>query len=173
MPLAPAALAAHRHLVYGYALRLLGDASDAADVTQEVLVRVWRQGDGIEPERRTAWVLRVTRNACLDALRARQTRRAYTPNDDLAIAAAPCTGESPDALTEAADFQRRLERALDRLDEPYRSIVILREIQALPYADIAEALDLPLNTLKVYLHRARRSLREALRAAVPAEDLLP
>jgi RNA polymerase sigma factor (sigma-70 family) len=173
MPLPHAALAAHRHLVYGYALRLLGDASDASDVTQEVLIRFWRQGEGIEPERRTAWVLRLTRNACLDALRARQTRRAYTPNDALAVDAAPCNGESPHTLTEAADFKRRLERALDRLDEPYRSIIILREIHALPYTDIAEMLDLPLNTLKVYLHRARRSLREALRAAVPAEDLLP
>lgn len=173
MPLPHAALAAHRHLVYGYALRLLGDASDAADVTQEVLVRLWRQGDGVEPERRTAWVLRVTRNACLDALRARQTRRAYTPIDAQAVDLAPCNGESPYGLTEAADFQRRLEHALDRLGEPYRSIVVLREIHALPYADIAEALDLPLNTLKVYLHRARRSLREALRAAIPAEDLLP
>jgi RNA polymerase sigma factor (sigma-70 family) len=173
MPLPHAALAAHRHHVYGYALRLLGDEDDAADVTQDVLVRLWRQGESVEPERRTAWVLRVTRNACLDALRSRQTRRAHTPNDGALVDAARCNGHSPAALTEAADFRRHLDHALAHLDEPYRSIIILREIQDLPYQEIAETLDLPLNTLKVYLHRGRRRLREALRHAVPAEELLP
>lgn len=173
MPLSPPALAAHRHHVYGYALRLLGDAQDAADVTQDVLVRLWQEGERVEPDRRRAWVLRVTRNACLDALRSRKTRRAYTPTDAALLRVAPCDDHSPHLLTEAADFRRHLDDALARLDEPYRSILILREIQGLPYSEIADALDLPLNTLKVYLHRGRRSLRRTLRAVLSPEDLSP
>ncbi|HLT46321.1 MAG TPA: RNA polymerase sigma factor [Rubricoccaceae bacterium] len=171
MPLDTAALAAHRHRVYAFALRLTGCREDAADVTQEVLVRLWRHGDQVEEARRTAWTLRVTRNAALDLLRSRTARAAHTvTHNDLPYAAAD-GGHTPDTLTEAADFRRHLDHALAQLDEPYRSIVILREIEDLPYQDIADALDLPLNTLKVYLHRARRRLRDALRTTLPAEAL--
>src|SRR5690606_37843648 len=55
MPLDTAALAAHRHRIYGFALRLAGCRDDAADVTQDVLVRLWRHGDTVEEARRTAW----------------------------------------------------------------------------------------------------------------------
>src|SRR5690606_16190676 len=144
---------------------------DAADVTQEVLVRLWRHGGEVDEHRRTAWTLRVTRNAALDLIRSRRTRTAHTLNHDGLTEAAPDGGHTPDTLTEAADVRRHLDRALGALDEPYRSIVILREIEDLPYQDIAEALDLPLNTLKVYLHRARRRLRDALRTTLPAEAL--
>jgi RNA polymerase sigma-70 factor, ECF subfamily len=173
MPLSSDALAAHRHLIYRYALRLLGDADDAADVTQDVLIRLWHHSENVPVERMTAWVLRVTRNASLDLLRSRRKRLDHydpaTAADDLATDGR----HSPDAIAESADFRRHLDQALARLDEPYRSIIILREIEQLSYRDIAEALDLPLNTLKVYLHRGRRSLRETLRAAIPVEDLLP
>jgi RNA polymerase sigma-70 factor (ECF subfamily) len=172
MPLSDAALAAHRHRVYGFALRLTGCRDDAADVTQDVLVRLWRHGDTVPAERLTAWVLRVTRNACLDLIRRRQTRDALTPTSAFTADEAPSPTQTPDEETEAREFRRHLERALDELDEPYRSIVVLREIEDLPYQDIADALDLPLNTLKVYLHRARRRLRDALRVALPADDLM-
>jgi RNA polymerase sigma-70 factor (ECF subfamily) len=49
------------------------------------------------------------------------------------------------------------------LDEPYRSILIMREVQDLPYQDIADAMAMPLGTVKVYLHRARRRVREEVR----------
>ncbi|NNF57561.1 MAG: RNA polymerase sigma factor [Rhodothermaceae bacterium] len=173
MPLSSDVLAAHRHRVYGFALRLTGCRDDAADVTQEVLVRLWRNGDTVEPERRTAWALRVTRNACFDVLRRRQTRATLTPTSAMPADEAPSATHAPDTHTEASDFRQHLARALDTLDEPYRSIVILREIDDLPYQEIADALDLPLNTLKVYLHRARQRLRDALRLALPAEELIP
>lgn len=171
MPLDTAALSEQRHRVYRFALRLTGCREDAADVTQEVLVRLWRHGDRVEEAKRTAWTLRVTRNAALDLIRSRQTRTSYTVNHDGLTEAAPDATHTPDRLTEAADVRRHLEHALDALEEPYKSIVVLREIEDLPYQDIADALELPLNTLKVYLHRARRRLRDALRATLPAEEL--
>ena len=171
MPLDTAALAAHRHRIYAFALRLTGCRDDAADVTQEVLVRLWRHGDTIEEAQRTAWTLRVTRNAAYDLLRRRQTRAAYTVNSNDFADAAPDEDHGPDTFTEAADLRAHLNHALARLDEPYKSILILREIDDLPYQEIADTLDLPLNTLKVYLHRARRRLRDALRVTLPAEEL--
>lgn len=173
MPLPPSALAAHRHRIYGYALRLLRDEQEAADVTQDVLIRLWRHGDGIAPERRAAWVMRVTRNASLDALRARQSRTRYIVSHDDIDQSILSNGHSPVAATESADFRALLDRAIDDLEEPYRSIVVLREIEELPYQDIADVMDLPLNTVKVYLHRGRRRLREALTACLSAEELQP
>ena len=171
MPLDPSALAAHRHRVYRFALHLTGCREDAADVTQEVLVRMWQRGDTVPEDKQTAWVLRVTRNAAFDLLRARSTRTRYTPTDNDRADISSDDAPLPDTLAESADLRHHLRAALAALDEPYRSIVVLREIEDLPYQDIADALDLPLNTLKVYLHRARKRLRDALAASLPAEEL--
>ena len=72
----------------------------------------------------------------------------------------------PERQAEAADFRRHLEEALRDVAEPYRSIVILREIEQLQYEEIATAMAMPLNTVKVYLHRGRRMLRTKLREFV-------
>ena len=167
---APDIVAAYRHRVFGLAMRLLGDREDAADVTQDVLVRLWQRGGAVPPEQQTAWVLTVTRNACLDVLRKRQTRETYTPPAHDAAEATSMT-HGPDVLAEASDFRARIERALAGLSEPYRSIVLLREVEDHTYEDIATAVGLPLNTVKVYLHRGRQRLRDALRHRLPAEDL--
>lgn len=171
MPLDTAALAAHRHSVYAFALRLTGSREDAADVTQDVLVRLWRHGEDVPEEQRKPWVLRVTRNAAIDLIRRRKTRNSHTIAHEALLEHAATHTHSLDTLTEASDFRDHLERALGTLDEPYRSIVILREIQGFSYQDIADALELPLNTLKVYLHRARRRLRERLMEMLPVEEL--
>lgn len=172
MPLDSSVLAAHRHRVYDFAVRFLGCREDAADVTQDVLVRFWQRGEHVEPERQTAWVMRVTRNACLDCIRKRKTRNAYTPSsnsiDDFAT-----TTISPERVAESTDFRSHLEDAIDGLEEPFQSLVILREIHGLSYKELAETLDLPLSTAKVYLHRARKRLRTALQQTIPAEELTP
>lgn len=170
MSLDSSVLADHRHRIYDFAVRFLGCREDAADVTQEVLVRLWQRGEQIDPARRKAWVLKVTRNACLDLLRKNKTRQAYTPAtpsiDDFAHDA-----PTPDRLAESSDFRVFLEHAIEQLDEPYRSLVVLREIHGLSYKELAETLDLPLSTTKVYLHRARKRLRSTLRQTIPAEEL--
>jgi RNA polymerase sigma-70 factor (ECF subfamily) len=114
------------------------------------------------------WLIRVTRNASIDALRKRGSYRALVDEDPEGEATSrfASPGAGPDAAAEAADFRKQLERALHQIHEPYRSIIILREIQDLKYEEIAAALDLPLNTVKVYLHRGRRLLRERLREFV-------
>lgn len=170
MPLDTAVLAAHRHRIYGFALRFTGCPDDAADVTQDVLVRLWRHGDSVDPERRTAWTLRVTRNACIDMLRARKARHAHTLPAPVLVDIAPDDAHSPAHLTESADLRVHLEQAIADLDEPYRSIIWLREVDDLSYQEIADALELPLNTLKVYLHRARKRLRDTLRPILLSED---
>lgn len=158
----------YQDTIYTFAHYYLGDAADAEDVTQEVLIRLWRHHKTLDLERISGWIMQVTRNACIDAYRKRKTyvQAVETDTEGLSYQQAAGTEPSPAQAAEASEFQEQLEQALNRLSEPYRSIVILREIQDLKYDQISETLDLPLNTVKVYLHRGRKMLREALRPLV-------
>lgn len=152
----------HQHRVFGLACYLLGNRDEAADVAQDVFLRLWTHRATVEEDRALPWLLRVTRNACIDVLRRRQTTTTLFDVDTERTEEAPSHGAPPDAAVEAADFNDRLRGALDGLREPYRSIVILREIQELKYDEISGAMDLPMTTVKVYLHRGRKMLRERL-----------
>ena len=149
----------------------LGDRTEAQDVTQDVLLRLWQHRDNVDEDRLLGWLLRVTRNACVDALRKRKAQRNVMTSDSEALEYTPGQGPTPETSAEAADFQGHLERALRRMAEPYRSIVILREVQELKYEEISGAMDLPLNTVKVYLHRGRKMLREHLSEVMHRETV--
>jgi RNA polymerase sigma-70 factor (ECF subfamily) len=156
----------HQNRVYSYAYYLLGSREEAEDVSQEVLLRLWTNIETVEPEAAGAWLTRVTRNAAFDRLRRRRSQKKLIAGSlDASQAEPPTTAlaDDPEGGARAWDVQRHLRRALADIAEPQRSIVILREIQGLKYVEIAELLELPLNTVKTYLHRARRTLREQLR----------
>ena len=156
----------YRHRVYGFAYHYLVDEDAAADVTQDVFLRMWQNRTKIDDERVLGWLLRVTRNACVDAVRKRNAYRRRIETNSDTIDAQADRAPLPDQQTSASLFNDRLNAALNKLDEPYKSIIILREIQEYKYGEISETLDLPLNTIKVYLHRARKKLRKEL-----SEDL--
>lgn len=161
----------HQDRVYGLAVHLLRDTDEAADVAQDVLVRLWKHRDGIDAERVVGWLLRVTRNACIDAHRKRQAYQRVVTSDDEAAQRAPSLGRSPDAEAEAHHLRPHLRRALDDLGEPYKSLVILRDVQGLSYTELCDALDLPMPRVKVYLHRARKRLRAALEPVLTYEAI--
>lgn len=156
----------HQHRVFGFAAYYLRNQEEAEDVTQEVLLRLWRNIERVEPEKAGAWLTRVTRNACFDCLRSRRSRgRIFQAGLDCEAIEAADGADSPEQALAARDVDRLLKEAVAALDEPYRSIALLREVQGRSYQEIADALELPLNTVKTYLHRARRRLREHLRPA--------
>lgn len=156
---------AYRDRIYTFALYSLRQPEEAEDVTQEVLIKLWQHGERVDMENVGAWIMRVTRNAVIDVVRRRRTRTAVIADEadyDIASNYAASPG-SADYGVESREFRDALEEALASLDEPYRSIIVMREIQELKYTEICEALDMPLNTVKVYLHRGRRARREALK----------
>lgn len=159
----------HRDRIFTFAFYSLKNREDAEDVTQEVLIRLWKHRKHLADEFLTAWILRVTRNACCDVVRRRRVRQGKTEENAHQPEIESMASHDPDPHhhAEAADFRRRLQAALSTLPEPHRSIVILREIQGLKYDEIAATIGKPLNTIKVYLHRGRKLLREQLRE-VPA-----
>ena len=148
--------------IYGFACSFLKDQAAAQDVTQDVFIKYWEHYDDIDEDRALGWLMRVTRNACIDVFRKRKTRRRSVTVNSENLDRAESVQPSPHADAEATDFEEHLNEALDRINEPYRSVVMLREIQNLKYKEIANALDMPINTVKVYIHRGRKKLRKQL-----------
>jgi len=149
-----------KNRVFSYAAMILRDRTEAQDVVQEAMVRLWQHQSGIEPAGAPMWLKRTTHNLCIDRLRRRKTR----PEVGVETLESHGADENPgpDRLAEAEELGREIERALGKLSEQDRSVIVLREVQRLPYGEIAEMLDLPLGTLKARLHRAREQLRKKL-----------
>ncbi|MCB0720263.1 MAG: RNA polymerase sigma factor [Bacteroidetes bacterium] len=158
------AVVQHRDRVFGFALHFLGNRQEAEDITQDVLIRLWSNRDSVDQSTLAAWLLRVARNACVDQYRKRKIRSQgvdpISPDHDTIAAA----GEiMPDTEIDNRMLTDQVMKSVDALREPYKSIVILREMQDLTYEEISAALELPLSTVKVYLHRGRRAVRESIR----------
>jgi RNA polymerase sigma-70 factor (ECF subfamily) len=149
-----------RHRVFTHALGCLRDRDDAEDVTQETFLRLWRAGGDVPADRAGAWLLRVAHNLCIDHTRRRRTWRAYLGRPD------------PDALERLVGDSRpepgdqglgdELHAALATLPAETRSMVLMHYQQGLKLREIAALLDVGLGTLKVRIHRARKTLRAAL-----------
>lgn len=152
----------HEDYVYRFARSMLKDKPTAQDVTQEVLVKLWEHQDELDENGIMGWLSCVTRNACIDKLRARQRRRKTVRVDSDGVDRAASPDRTPDRHAETEDLRDHILDALDRVDDPYRRVVALRELQGLKYKEIATALDMPLNTVKVYLHRGRKKLQAEL-----------
>ena len=144
----------HRDNVWSLARYLLRDASEAEDATQEVFMRLWKHRKRIDEDRLKAWLMKVTRNECLDRIR---RSRPGEELDDY-----PAEGGDPLLDMQRAELSQWLNLAIGRLKEPYRSLVVLRDVQQHSYADVAFAMELSMQQVKVYLFRARRKLRDQL-----------
>ncbi len=151
---------AYQDQAWSLARYLLKDASEAEDATQEAFIKLWQHREDIDPERIKPWLMKVTRNTCLDRLRRRKPETELTE--------VHLTEEhGPQAGAEQGELGRWLQTAIAGLKEPYRSLVVLRDIQQHSYDEVAGATELSLAQVKVYLHRARKQLRERLAEVRP------
>lgn len=160
----------HSDEIYRYARALLANAPDAEDATQEVLLRLWRHLPRLNPFNLRAWLLQTTRRYCLDQIRRRANRAAPLPLDQGTLE------DQPDELAAnpslAADSSLRLQQAREallKLPENLRSVFVLYEVNGLRYREIASVLDIPINSVKVYLSRAREKLSNLLIQETPCK----
>ena len=155
---------AYKDFIFTYAYYFTGTREDAEDVTQEVLLKIWQNMDTLRKGITKSWVSTVTRNLCIDWARWRTARPDMTiaadAEDDDQFSAPPVHIST----AEQNELRSTIEKAIARLPEQLRSVVILREIEELKYEEISEVLDIPLNSVKSYIHRGRRLLREQLTA---------
>lgn len=177
-------LDAHGDALYAYALRRLGSPADAEDAVQDCLVaglgaaRPFR-GDSAE----RSWLVGILKHKVLDALRARYRRKEHAadlsslvsaPLEDFSdgfwrvhqqgLALGDDSGGGASALgsMERAEFARRVARAVERLPEPMRAVLVLREVDGLSTSELGEALGVSASQVWTLVHRAKARVRREL-----------
>jgi RNA polymerase sigma-70 factor (ECF subfamily) len=154
--------------VYNTCYRMCHNQADALDLTQSTFLKALEALPRFEVRAKFyTWLFRIAVNLTLSHRRAQRRRPALTlrqfDDDGRAFEPAAAHGASnPSAPTEQAELHQRLEAALQRLDEEFRVAVVLRDVEGLEYAAIAEILDVRVGTVKSRIHRGRLMLREFL-----------
>lgn len=151
-------LTAHQTRVFAVCLRILGDREKALDATQETFITVLRKLDTFQGRSAfSTWLYRIAVNACYDLLR-KEGRRPTSPLSE--------THQPPDPAAlrelESAEVRPAIERALAELPAEYAAVVALSDLEDLPLHEVAEALQLPLGTVKSRLFRGRKRLAQDL-----------
>lgn len=158
----------HSDEIYRYARSLLANASDAEDATQEVLLRLWNHLPTLRPFGLRSWLLQATRSYCLDQLRRRAHHATPISVDDEMLEEQPDhQALNPSAVADARMRLAQAHESLQRLPENLRSVFVLYEVNGLRYREIADTLGMPINSVKVYLSRAREKLAELLNQKEP------
>jgi RNA polymerase sigma-70 factor, ECF subfamily len=153
----------HETRVYNLSYRLLGNADDAREASQEAFITCVRKLKGFRGESAFGtWLYRVTSNACYDLLRRR--KRTPTPVEEL-----PEPEAAEDVAKSASDVVD-VQRALTRVAEDFRIVLVLHDIEGLPYEEIAVVVGVPVGTVKSRLHRGRVSLARELGGEHPGRS---
>lgn len=160
--------------VHGYVSRMLGGSEDAEDLTQEVFVRMYQGMDSFRGEAGlSTWLLRIANNLCIDHFRRSKKHRAIAyslddpqggagGDDNSAGRELPDMGQEPYRALANQELSERLESAIGALPDKLRAVLILHDIEDVPYDEIARIVACPLGTVKSRLFNARVQLRRSL-----------
>jgi RNA polymerase sigma-70 factor, ECF subfamily len=160
--------------VFSLIYRMVRDRELAEDLAQETFIKVLNAIDSYRPEYKfSSWIFKIANNAAIDQLRRRSLDTLSldgSPHAESAEAIEATTLQIGDdresQLDEVANRElgAMIEEAIGQLRPEYRNCILLRHVEGRPYEEIAEILDLPLGTVKTYIHRARNELRILLAA---------
>lgn len=155
----------HLDMLYNVALRLTGSSADAEDLVQDTVTRAYRSWDKYEPGTNArAWLIAIMRNTFINRFRSERRRPTAVEFDSVEEFAVFETVQDVDP--EGTFFRYivddEVKRAVQDLPEEFRIPIVLSDVEGLSYAEIAEALDLPIGTVKSRLFRARRRLQRRL-----------
>jgi RNA polymerase sigma-70 factor (ECF subfamily) len=158
----------HQNAVIGTVAKMLGNASEAEDISQQVFMRVWRHAKRYRPDAKfTTYLFTITRNLVFNETR-RRSRKKEVSADEREETTKHLIADSPDRRPDAELLQLELQQAVDAaiasLPETQRMAVILRRYEQLSYEEIAKTLKLSVSAVKSTLFRARTTLRESLKA---------
>jgi RNA polymerase sigma-70 factor (ECF subfamily) len=158
--------------VFSLIYRMVRDRSLAEDLAQDAFIRAFNAIGSYNPGYKfSSWMFKIAHNLTIDHLRRRRLDTVSihgSPNATTADEQArtslvlESTEERPDAYVENVELGSQIEAAIGRLRPEYRSVTLLRHVEGYSYQEIADILELPLGTVKTYIHRARLELKAAL-----------
>ena len=158
--------------VFSLVYRMVRDRALAEDLTQEAFIRAFNAIGGYNPGYKfSSWIFKIAHNLTIDHLRRKRidtislhgSPNALTEEEQARtrpIVESP--DERPDAYVENLELGDEIEAAIGGLRPQYRTVTLLRHVEGYSYNEIAEIMDLPMGTVKTYIHRARLELKEAL-----------
>lgn len=160
----------YQRRVFGLAYSMTSDAGVAEDVAQEAMIRVWRHAPVFDPRRGsvTSWVLTITRNLAIDALRLR--RAVPTDPDDFAATALASAEHNPEDAVRRGDVRQTVRAALTVLPEEQRRAVVLAAVYGRTALEISESEGIPLGTAKTRIRTGLIRLRAAVERAEGVSD---
>lgn len=145
--------------------KIIGDPNIVEDLTQEVFVRVFESLKEYKfISALYTWIYRITVNICIDEIRKRQRSRAYSLSDILSQNPKVEPSYSPvEKNIERSEMREMIEKAIEKLPSEYRTVIVLRDFEDLPYEEIAKILKIRIGTVKSRIFRARKLLAEYLK----------
>lgn len=165
--------------VFSIIYRMVRDREKAEDLAQETFVRTFNNLDRYDRSYKfSSWLFKIAYNLTVDHLRRKVIKTISIHGSPDAVTAdqqeatsvtLESTEEAPDARLESLELADQLELAIGKLREEYRTVIILRHVEGRAYEEIAEIMGIPLGTVKTYIFRARRQLRQELSGI--SEDL--
>ena len=147
---------------YNLARWIMKDESDARDATQDAYVKAFRYFESFHGDSGRAWLLRIVRNVCYDALRARDSHRNIISIDEEMVAAAADPKPAPNVIAIREATQLRVREAIEALPLEFRTVIILRELEGFSYKEISGIVGVPIGTVMSRLSRARQQLATLL-----------
>lgn len=159
----------HFKKIYNIAYRMTGNPDDASDMTQEVMIKLFRNIGSFKGDSKfSTWVYRVTTNTCLDELKKnrRHSHTSLNTEYDTGDGEIACevedTSPTPEEMTEKRELRSMVADAVQRLSPDHRAAIVLRDIKGFSYDEIAKILSCSEGTVKSRISRARASLKEVL-----------
>lgn len=161
----------YKDRLFNFIYRMIHSREEAEDLLQEVFLRVYKSLSSYSPQFQfSTWIYRIAQNLCIDTLRKQRVPTVSVDcplgDDEDLVMELPDQSMSPEVLFESADLRREVESAIADLPPKYRAVIVLRHLQGLSYEEISLITDLPVNTVKTHIFRARRILRERLKDVV-------
>jgi RNA polymerase sigma-70 factor (ECF subfamily) len=156
----------HQDAVVGTVAKMLGNAAEAEDISQQVFLRLWRHAKRYRPDAKfTTYLFTITRNLVFNETRRRRRHKEVSMDESEGFASvqvATGSASQPDSELLQAELQRTVDAAIAALPEAQRLAVVLRRYEQMPYEEIAPVLGLSVSAVKSLLFRARTTLRESL-----------
>lgn len=156
----------HQSAVIGTVAKMLGGASEAEDIAQQVFIRVWKSAARYKPQAKfTTWLFTITRNLVFNESRRRKRKPTVSVEEreeEYHITVSDQEASSPSDDLLHSELEKSVDAAIQELPEKQRMAVVLRRYEELPYDEIARVLSMSVPAVKSLLFRARAQLKESL-----------